>query len=1247
MAHNYQNGVQPKYFKLKIASQNIKGYTRADKDNDYIIDIINGMHRGGYHIALLQDTQHCYKPEYMAPDTNPQLNTHSEPGIFEQFFVDKNPTHMGDHSNMTQFWPYGAIWSDCDNTVRHPSGSAGVAIVLSNLAAKALETAIKTLGRDKCILQFGPRLLAIRLIFKDIKGKEVQFLVASAYAPPTGNTRYGERMDEFYANWSKLLDECTEKDILIIGGDLNAHVGTSLHKKGQHPQPECNAVGRYGLKQVNNAGKRIREYALEHNLVFANTFFRAPKSNVPAPVATWKNVFRVRNDGYLHTTYVQNKKCYQLDHFIMQQHHLKRVHYAYTARSDLLPSDHRTISMSIRVAKSLKKPKPMELPPDYSQIGMSPDENGELKPTPATLQFIHNTQAAFVNLNPGIHAHIDRRMRAATTAMKQAEQQLPRKKRHSVWFADISPQLTKLHAEVQKVERQRRRHDITGQKKNRLRSKLIYIRRQRQKEIKKCKENKFKNDEAKIDEAGHNGPTQTSGRREWEVRTEIRDIGQSRKKQTLQLNKLHDPTTGKEACTSQDRIRIIEDYTDQLYSTHGFDINIVDQIPSSEPMNEQLPTPAEIQEAMQKVKSRRARRDVRAELWKATLFNPAYCPDIKKVMYDMIIQQYQAYQSSDHMSKVSGKILAKSGKKKSGKMKDKRIIVIQSYCTCTMEILCRERLEEVLLNHVNTYLFQYGFTAKKGTQEALFVHRNYITQRRKLGLDTYILNLDVVKAFDKMTPQIIYKTLLRIGAPPTLVDAIKHLYATRILQFKVDDQTAQVPQSANRTLLMQGGALGPTIYKCLKLGIWLSLDKETVWPNQHIQVQNDFSHKLKGRCRGYNLENHYLIILLTIFADDMQLYFDTWQELQNGATAFINHLLKWGLKVHTSPAMNVKSKSKAMLCEGEKRIQIRNDGLVMSCSRPAGAKRPIQVPGGYIHFVDSYTSLGSIWTSDTKMIKEITNRKGKFLQKLHLYKDCLKSRSLSKSYRKMIIRVCLDPILFYSCESMILSRQDIKVYESARLSALRTLHNITRFDQHIYHINREKLLKIYSMAPALEKIMRRTITFITKIIKKSPQRSPERMLMGSPKLIWKKDELTIPLQYDTWNPGYAKTVAMYFEERAMQLYYHVKIRKSPTNLHDPEQIIRALLGFEGNEAFMSFADRRRGAPTWMELIMDSPALWERVVKYGQFQPIDPEETEQMMRQRRKNTFPKTVPNEIINEHGGRSAFIRTIREHVF
>ena len=163
--------------------------------------------------------------------------------------------------------------------------------------------------------------------------------------------------------------------------------------------------------------------------------------------------------------------------------------------------------------------------------------------------------------------------------------------------------------------------------------------------------------------------------------------------------------------------------------------------------------------------------------------------------------------------------------------------------------------------------------------------------------------------------------LHRIGAPTTLVSAIQHLYSTRQLNFNVDGKTATVPHSETRTLLMQGGALGPTIYKCLKLGIWLSLDKEKVWPNQRILIKNDFSHKLKGSYRGYNLKDHYLAILLTIFADDMNLYFDTRDQMQTGAIAFINHLLKWGLKVHVSPTIDGQSKSKAMLCPTSGSIQ--------------------------------------------------------------------------------------------------------------------------------------------------------------------------------------------------------------------------------------------------------------------------------------------------------------------------------------
>ena len=267
-------------------------------------------------------------------------------------------------------------------------------------------------------------------------------------------------------------------------------------------------------------------------------------------------------------------------------------------------------------------------------------------------------------------------------------------------------------------------------------------------------------------------------------------------------------------------IKEVKEYLDDLYRSEGFDLSIVDKIPQTEPGTEELPTPSEIANAVRKVKSRRVRKDVRAELWKAMYFNER-CKDVRETMDDLIIEQYQGYKPSAIMSTVRAKILDKPGKEKSTEMKDKRIIVIQPLCTCVMEVICRDRLEKICDKHMDDYLFQYGFTRNKGTQEALFVHRNYVRQRRESGLDTYILNLDVVKAFDKMEPRIIYKLLLKIGTPPTLVNAIKHIYSTRKMEFEINGKKFEVTNTKYRTLLMQGGALGPTIYKCLKLGVWL------------------------------------------------------------------------------------------------------------------------------------------------------------------------------------------------------------------------------------------------------------------------------------------------------------------------------------------------------------------------------------------------------------------------------------------
>lgn len=251
----------------------------------------------------------------------------------------------------------------------------------------------------------------------------------------------------------------------------------------------------------------------------------------------------------------------------------------------------------------------------------------------------------------------------------------------------------------------------------------------------------------------------------------------------------------------------------------------------------------------------------------------------------------------------------------------------------------------------------------------------------------------------------------------------------------------------------------------------------------------------------------------------------------------------------------------------------------------------------------------------------------------------LQSRSVSMHLKKQIARF-MDEVLYYSTESMILTKTEIQQFESARSYMFRTMRRITRYDQHTYHISGKKMRDELKMASAHEKIMRRHFRFIAKVINRSPILSPERMMMGSPKLVWRRDDHQIDLKPDTWNPAFGKTMAMYLEDRAIQLYHYVFVKEEETDLQDVNAIIRTLLSYEGTQAEMSQPG------SWMEMITESNDLWERVVQYGQFQPINKQETEYERRKRRGNTFAMEIPENFIHDHGGRRRLLQLIRQKI-
>ena len=110
--------------------------------------------------------------------------------------------------------------------------------------------------------------MAVRLSMVDSQNKNIGLFVVSAYAP------IGTAAEVEWNNFFDELDICTSKklpnDILIIGSDTNSSMG--YFNRNEDDTSFC--MGRFGLPQVNHAGKRFVSHLAINELLAVTTCFR-------------------------------------------------------------------------------------------------------------------------------------------------------------------------------------------------------------------------------------------------------------------------------------------------------------------------------------------------------------------------------------------------------------------------------------------------------------------------------------------------------------------------------------------------------------------------------------------------------------------------------------------------------------------------------------------------------------------------------------------------------------------------------------------------------------------------------------------------------------------------------------------------------------------------------------------------------------------------------------------------------------
>ena len=162
-----------------------------------------------------------------------------------------------------------------------PQGRNGVGVILSK---EMKDCAVEVKRR-------GDRIMVIRLD----NGSYILNII-SAYALQVGCTE-----EEKYAFWRLLegeMQELEESERVIIGGDLNGHVG------------RCNQTidrvhGGNGLGEVNMEGERIIDHAISFDMAIVNTFFtKNPEHQI---------------------TYKSGERTSQIDYMLCRRTHLKEV----------------------------------------------------------------------------------------------------------------------------------------------------------------------------------------------------------------------------------------------------------------------------------------------------------------------------------------------------------------------------------------------------------------------------------------------------------------------------------------------------------------------------------------------------------------------------------------------------------------------------------------------------------------------------------------------------------------------------------------------------------------------------------------------------------------------------------------------------------------------------------------------------------------------------------------------------------
>ena len=316
----------------------------------------------------------------------------------------------------------------------------------------------------------------------------------------------------------------------------------------------------------------------------------------------------------------------------------------------------------------------------------------------------------------------------------------------------------------------------------------------------------------------------------------------------------------------------------------------------------------------------------------------------------------------------------------------------------------------------------------------IFTVRQLVEKSIEHATKSYIIFVDLRKAYDSVPHEALWVVLQRLGVPDILIDIVKSFHEEMEAKIRLDQELLEQIEVNNG--LRQGCTLAPTLfnlYACAVQEIWWNKINNIQGVGAYILYKLDkqlFRRYTKGAKEKYITESQ--------FADDVALLTVTREAAERAIGLYQSVAKSFGLTVSIN-------KTKFM---------------VIGSNITHEDKLPIKVEDGTIEHVSEFQYLGSVITESGRIDEEIDRRIANASKAFGALRQAVfRDHNLSITTKQLLYRACVLSVLLYGAECWTPLQRHMKRLNTFHHRCIRSVLGISNEQQWEEHISSEMLRK--------------------------------------------------------------------------------------------------------------------------------------------------------------------------------------------